>query len=53
MSLKELPKESDVSSHKCVPKFVEVHGHLQCSVCGRVVEACCEGSPPPDEQPVS
>lgn len=29
--------------HSCDEKVVEVHGHLQCSVCGRVVEACCEG----------
>lgn len=31
--------------HNCDGKAVEVHGHLQCSVCGRVTESCCEGSP--------
>jgi len=29
--------------HPYVP--VEVHGHVQCSVCGVNVEPCCEGAP--------
>jgi len=39
-------------THMCIDKAIEVHGHLQCSVCGRVVESCCEGGSfrlPPEE----
>lgn len=25
--------------------LIEVHGHVQCSICGRIVESCCEGGP--------
>ncbi len=32
--------------------IIDVHGHLQCSKCGALVESCCEGSGdicPPDK----
>jgi len=35
----------DVPPHNCLNEGIEVHGHLQCSSCGRVIESCCEGGP--------
>ena len=32
-------------SHNCLNRGIEVHGHMQCAVCGRVIESCCEGGP--------
>ena len=26
-----------------VGKMIDVHGHYQCSVCGSVIEDCCNG----------
>ena len=38
--------EGRVESHNFLGKVVEVHGHMQCAECGRVIESCCEGAPP-------
>ena len=37
--------DTHIFPHDCQSKAIEVHGHLQCSVCGRLVESCCEGGP--------
>jgi hypothetical protein len=26
-------------------KTIEVHGHIQCAICGSVVDDCCQGRP--------
>lgn len=32
----------------CGGPVQEEHGAYHCLRCGRIVEACCEGAPPPD-----
>ena len=32
----------------CTP--VDVHGHLQCNICGQVMESCCRGAPDGEKQ---
>jgi len=34
----------NMNPHICEDHPMEVHGHTQCSVCGRMIMSCCEGS---------
>lgn len=41
---KHVAKYASIACPACGGMLVEIHGHLQCSQCGRICESCCEGS---------